>query len=232
MTILAAMQSAAMRLMGHRPSVFFGSQDKFTMEIADLVNEVAQDVVKSHDWQALKRIQTMTGDGTSDEFAFPADYDRMLLTAEMQDLTNWAWGYCHITDINDFMYQEASGFGPYPGGWIIYGDAFHFSPAPPAGQTASYPYISNAYAMSGGSPASAFTGDGDQFLLPERLLTLGLIWRWRENKKLDFTGDQEAFAKAIDEYSAKDAGARAYRSNSRRSLGRTRTAWPWTLGGS
>src|SRR3546814_5464552 len=52
----------------------------------------------------------------------------------------------------------------------------------------------------------------DTFLLPERLLTLGLVWRWRENKKLDATGDQEAFIKALDEYAAKDKGSRVIRS--------------------
>src|SRR3546814_14852216 len=66
----------------------------------------------------------------------------------------------------------------------------------------------------------------DTFLLPERLLTLGLVWRWRENKKLDATGDQEAFIKALDEYAAKDKGSRVIRSRSRLRLPGTHIAWP------
>lgn len=229
MAILAAMQAAGIRLMGQRPSVFYGSQGKFEMEIGDLVNEVAADIVKSHDWQALTRVHAITGDGTTDTFPFPADYDRMLLKSDMQDFANWAWGYCHLTDINEFTYRQARGFSPYPGAWIIYGGAFHFSPAPAAAQSASFPYISNAYANA--LTASAFTNDADTFALPERLLTLGLVWRWRENKKLDFTGDQEAFAKAIDEYSAKDAGSRIYRSRHSRFPAGTYPAWPGLLGG-
>src|SRR3546814_14673647 len=71
----------------------------------------------------------------------------------------------------------------------------------------------------------------DTFLLPERLLTLGLVWRWRENKNLDATGDQEAFIKALDEYAAKDKGSRVIRSRSRLSLPGPHIDWPYELGG-
>src|SRR3546814_12483301 len=71
----------------------------------------------------------------------------------------------------------------------------------------------------------------DTFLLPERLLPLGLVWRWRENKKLDATGDQEAFIKALDEYAAKATGSRVIRSWSRMSLPGTPITLPSELGG-
>src|SRR3546814_5064934 len=44
-----------------------------------------------------------------------------------------------------------------------------------------------------------------------RVITLGLVWRWREMKKLNFAGDQEAFTKALDEYASKDAGSKVIR---------------------
>lgn len=234
MTILTAMKSAAMRLVGYSPSVFFSSQQKFEQEIIDLINEAATDILATNDWQAVTKIANITGDGATENFAFPSDYSRQLLDSDIQDLNDWAWGYRHITDINEFMWRRARGFEPSPGGWIIYGNEFHFSPAPASGQSASYPYISSNYAISADATVGpAFTKDDDSFILKggERLLTLWLIWRWRENKKLDASGDMENFQKAFSELASKDAGSRVMRSNYS-VLNRLNWvhAWPWELG--
>lgn len=214
MTILSAMQKAALRIYGQRPQVFFTSQRQFEQELVDLVNEVAEDVLQYQDWQALTKIGQVTGDGSTYAFPLPDDYSRMLIKSDMQDANSWAWGYCHITDINEFLFRKAHGFNPWPGGWIIAENHFSFSPAPSG--IATYPYISKNYAIGAdGVRKSEFTADDDSFALPERLLTLGLVWRWRENKKLDASGDQEAFIKALDEYGAKDIGSRIYRTGNR-----------------
>lgn len=231
MAILTALQSAALRVMGQRPTTFFGSTQNLEAEMCDLVNEVAQDVSKYQDWQALIRIGAVTGDGTETNFSLPSDYDRMLQNAEVQDLDTWFWGFHAYSDINAFLYAEVRDFNAYPGGWIIYANSLRFSPAPAEAQTATFPYITTNWAIDvSTTPKAQFTADSDTFVLPERLLTLGLVWRWRENKKLDAAGDQEAFIKALDEYAAKDRGARTFRRNSRRFFPGTYPAWPGELG--
>lgn len=231
MAILAAMQSATMRVMGQRPTAFFGGSGNLEAEMCDWVNEVAADVAKYQDWQALVRVGTITGDGTTAAFDLPDDYDRMLLNSSLADLSSWFWGYGAYTDINAFLFAEARDFQGFPGGWIIYGNQLRFSPAPADAQTATFPYITKDWATAfSTAPKAQFDSDTDNFLLPERLLTLGLVWRWRENKKLDAGGDQEAFIKALDEYAAKDGGSRIYRRSSRRGFPGTHPAWPWELG--
>lgn len=232
MAILTAMQSAAIRLMGQRPNAFFGASNNFELEIADLVNEVAEDIAASHDWQALISFHDITGDGEEADFDLPSDYQRMLLNSDMLDSAGWAWGYQRYGDINAFRYAQTHNFGASPGGWAIYGGQFHFQPAPADAAVASFPYISKNFARDAATAEGkpAFTIDSDEFLLPERLLSLGLIWRWRENKKLDSTGDQEAFAKAISEYASRDKGSRVFRRGSGLALRGTYPAWPWALG--
>lgn len=231
MTVLTALQSAALRLMGQRPSTFYGAAGLFEAELADLANEVAADVAKYQDWQALIRLGTVTGDGTETEFNLPADYDRMTTGGDVADLSGTFWGYHAFTDLNAFLYAEARDFNAAPGGWVIYGNRLRFAPAPAAAVTATFPYITANWAVDISTAAKpAFTADTDSFALPERLLTLGLVWRWRENKKLDASGDQEAFIKALDEYAVKDRGSRSYRKNSRRAFPGTHVAWPYELG--
>lgn len=231
MTALSAMQAASLRLMGRKPSTFFQSSEQFELELTDLVNEVAADIAKYQDWQALIAIGTVTGDGTATAFDLPSDYDRMLINSEIQDLNGWFWGYCYAPDLNAFLRAQEQGWGAWPGGWTIYGDQLRFSAAPASGDTATWPYITkNIVLRSDATPKAAFTADNDTFRLPERLLTLGLVWRWRENKKLDATGDQEAFIKALDEYAAKDKGSRVMRWKSGRAFSGSHMAWPWELG--
>lgn len=225
MAILLAMQSASLRLIGRKPAGFFGASGGFEAEICDWANEVAQDIAKYQDWQALQKTFNVTGNGSDTEFDLPADYDRMNLNASVQDLQNWVWGYFGFSDINTFLFEEARGFTPYPGGWIIYGNKLRFSPAP-SGDGATFPYMSNSLVVAAdNTPKTDFTSDTDGFALPERLLTLGIVWRWRENKKLDATGDQEAFVKALDEYAAKDKGSRIMRFGSVRRLPNTSLAY-------
>lgn len=233
MTVLAAMQSAAVKLQGRRPDTFFGAAqgNTFELELTDLVNEVAQDILKSHDWQALTKIATLVGDGSTEAFDLPADYDRMLVKSNVVDPVNWVWGYSAAYDINEFLYLKERRFSLIPGIWIIYGGEMQFTPAP-AGN-AQFPYISKNIVRDNTTALlkDSFTADSDEFLLPERLLMLGLVWRWRENKKLDYTGDQEAFTKAISEYAAKDRGSRIIRRDRRWRIPGTSSAWPWPLGG-
>ncbi|RYG88113.1 MAG: hypothetical protein EON59_05410 [Alphaproteobacteria bacterium] len=232
MAILSAMQSAAIRLLGQKPNTFFGAQGAFELEIADLVNEVARDIVKYQDWQALIYFAPINGDGSTAIFPLPEDYDRMLTDSRVQDTSNWFWGYRRLLDVNIAARVDAGAWVGYPGGWMILRNELRFFPAPATGSTALYPYISRYYAKDAGTQQvkGEFNADSDEFVLPERLLTLGLIWRWREQKKLDGTGDQEAFVKALDEYAAKDKGARVYRSNSRGHIPGVGVAWPWELG--
>jgi hypothetical protein len=232
MTALTAMQAAAIRLVGRKPGTFFTSSDQFEMEMVDLANEVAIDIAKYQDWQALISLASVNGDGTATEFALPSDYDRMLINADIQDLNGWFWGYCYVANLNAFLRAQEQGWGAWPGGWTIYGNKLRFSAAPAATDSATYPYITKNLVMREDAvPKEAFTADADTFRLPERLLTLGLVWRWRENKKLDASGDQEAFIKALDEYAAKDKGSRIMRwkAGAGRFAG-ARLAWPWELG--
>jgi hypothetical protein len=215
MAILDAMQKASIRLIGQKPGTFFGAVQSsvFALEITDLVNEVAEDIAQYQDWQKLIKFATINGTGAT-AYPLPDDYGRQMIFSDMQDTEHWFWGFRRYIDINEFTFAQRRGTIPYPGGWIIFGDQIQFAPVSPAGAVATYPYVTRNWAAdTAGTPKNQFSADTDTFALPERLLTLGLVWRWRDQKKLDCTGDQEAFAKAIEEYGAKDTGSRVIRFN-------------------
>src|SRR5687768_6505772 len=92
MSILSACQSAAVRLVGRRPTTIFGSSDQFELELQDLVQDVAVEIAKKHDWQALTKLGTVTGDAVLESFPLPDDYDRMPLKAALHS-SRWLNSY-------------------------------------------------------------------------------------------------------------------------------------------
>lgn len=231
MTVLNALQSAAIKLIARRPGVFFGADDTFELEMTDMVNTVADDVAQAHDWQALVKIATLTGDGVSEEFDLPADYARQMLTSTIRDVNNWAWGYGHCATVDDFLRFRDNNLNTIPGMWSIFGGKLNVFPAPPAGSTARFPYISRNWALaSNGAAQDRFSADTDTFILPEELLMKGLVWKYRDNKGLASEGDQEDYEAALNYHAGKDGGSYVIRTNSRRMWPGSSPAWPWPLG--
>jgi hypothetical protein len=214
MTLQTAVTSAAIRTIGSVPAAVFSSQAQLMVEMRDLVQDVAVDIAKSAEWRALTKIGTLTG-GLS--FPLPDDYDRMLVGQGMQDQLGWFWGYLAYADVSEYI-MAVNGQLPTmdPGGWIILDGAFKFWPA--TSGTATYPYISKYLVrdVDGVTLKEQFTADTDTFVLSERLLTLGLIWRYRAQKGLEYAEDMQTYATALDQLTNSDKGARVLRPDLRR----------------
>lgn len=208
--ILSAMKSAILRLQGTVAQEVFSSTDQIAVEIADLVNDVATDIAQSCDWQALTKTHAITGDGSL-AYPLPADYDRMVLASDVDDATQWFWGYQPFDSVNDWLRFKSGTYGILePGGWIILGGQMQFYPAPVG--VAQFPYISNEWARDAdGNPKAAFTSDDDNFVLDERLLTLGLIWRWQDQKDMAYAEAMQTYETALARAQGRDKGARVLR---------------------
>lgn len=232
MTVLSAAQSAMVRMVGRKPTTIFGSQDQMEVEIADLATDVAVDIMKSHDWRALTKFETLVSDGVTAAFPLPTDFDRMVMAQNVHDGLNWMWGYTAVDDIDEWIRITTSGFiGLTPGWWIILDGQFQFSPAPTINGEAKFPYISNNIGRSATDVAiSSFTKDDDSFVLEDRLLTLGLIWRWKAQKGLEYAEDMASYEEALSQNSARDKGARVLRENRRFGPFSASYAYPWPLG--
>lgn len=232
MTVLSAIQSAFARTVGRKPTTVFSSIEPMEVEMADLSTDVAVDIMGSHDWRALTKFHTITGDGVQSSFDLPSDYDRIVLAQRITDTSNWLWGYTAAQSLEEWMTITNSGFAAItPGWWIILDGKMQFSPAPSSGSPAKFAYISRSIGRTeAGSPISAFSTDSDSFVLDERLLTLGLIWRWKSQKGLEYAEDMANYEKALSEAAARDSGSQAIRKGFPSRLPGTRMAWPWPLG--
>lgn len=232
MSFLTAAQSAAIRVIGQKPTTFFSSTNKFELEMTDLANEVAADLVKYADWRRLITLKQMPGDGTTIGFNLPTDYDRMPVSQEVGRANWYTWGYMDAPNLN-FWRDLINGLtSPNPGYWLILNGQMQFMPPIPVDTTAEYYYISKNIVVDGtnGAAKSTFTQDSDSLLINERLLTLGLIWRWRAQKRLEYAEDLQNYEILAAQESGADRGASIQRMGRRVYVSGAQYAYPRALG--
>lgn len=224
MSVLTICQNATAMLVGERPPAFYSSNDELPVEIAAIANEAATDIIKKHEWSMLTRKWSEAGDGVKSNFKFPDDYDRMCLSTRVRV------GGSIIERAADIGSFEDVGDDGWCKTWFPMSGGIEFASPVGDGEVASYTYQSCFYATNqNGAPKRAFNADTDEFRLNERLLTLGIIWRWRALKRQDYQEDMQNYEIAMSEQMARDGGARMVRSGGEL-RGDFVTPWPWSLG--
>jgi hypothetical protein len=216
MSVLTACQEAAVELNQPQPTSLFSTTDPFSVELRRQANKSARAIGRAYEWQALTALQTMTGDGTTTSFALPSDYDRMPVKANVLT-SQLAFGLRKAPDLDFWLNLQIYPQIGVPGYWIILGGTMQIRAALASAVTAKFYYIKNT-TVSGAMAVqqSAFLADADTFNLPEHLLTLDVIWRWRAQKRMEYAEDMSNFQIALAEEVAKDKGSRTLTVGQRR----------------
>lgn len=230
MTILSVVQDVALKTGLERPTAVYSATTRDMLEMQSLIDQVANEIYECSGWQALARVHTITGDGNADEFDLPDDYGRMDVRADMWS-SRWIWAITHISSRNTWLEGEVVPYTNVTGEWIIYGDQFHFRPTMASGETVKFFYISNLIVSpAAGANKAAFSADGDTFRLSERLLTLGLIWRWKQKKGQSYAEEMEDYQDLKDYLMKTDGGSQPVVGGPARPRRGTNWAFPQTVG--
>jgi hypothetical protein len=212
MTILSACQEAAIELLGYgsMPSSLFSSTDEFAVELRTLANKTATALAKAHDWRKLTVLNTTDGDDDATSFALPSDYDRMPLKAQV-------WSSARTTplerveELDHWLHMQLTETWASGGCWILLGGTLQIAPAMSVDESAKFYYLSNLlWTPNGGSTATktVATADADTCALPERLITLGVIWRWKKMKGKEYAEDLKDAEIAFGEETGREKGSR------------------------
>ncbi|MBZ9926781.1 hypothetical protein [Mesorhizobium sp. BR1-1-4] len=214
------------------PTLVYGNTTREMVEMQELANVMASEIVDAYDWQKLLIPKTITGDGISADFDLPDDYERMQQTSSLWS-SRWHWETSHLTSPNDWIELQVTPVASVNGYWIIFADQFHQSPVMAVAETVKFFYVSNQIiAASNGSLKPAFTEDADTFRLSERLLKMAIIYRWKQNKGLAYQQAQDDFETLKLSLIDKDAGSKPVVSGIPPLSWRGRkSAWPGTVTG-
>jgi hypothetical protein len=226
-TVLEVAKDAAYKLSIDPPEAVYASADRTEQELGSVLNEVAQRIVRAHDWSLLKKEQTYVGDGATEGFDLPSDYLRMPKETQIWS-TRWQHPLLAVTP-EDQLQLDVREYDIITTTWTLYGGQMVFKPALVVGEDARWWYVSDLFVKKSNTTfASRFEADSDIFRLGCRLLELFLIAEMRMRKGFDYEMDmvtaQTALAQAISE----DRGARMVTQATRRNT-RLKTAYPWAV---
>lgn len=229
MSVLTVIQNASAVIALNRPTVVFSSAEREHFELQVLANTCASYIARDYEWQALKSRAVISGDGFSESFTFPADYDRMLKEGDLWS-DRLQSPLTHITSTDQWLELDIRQFETVTGAWTLLNDEIAVRPAPMNGETISYYYMSSRWARDNdGTAKSSFTADDDVFRLSESLLELCMIWKWRANKGLPYAQDQDNYEDEREKRIAADKGARLLRIGPARKARGVRIAYPVSI---
>jgi hypothetical protein len=202
MSQLSIVQDVCQQLGIASPVAVFGSQDPQITQLQALLNREGRILASRTNWMALSNTAT---------FITVASPNQGLLTT----IAPFMKFIVNDTIFNRTLRRPV--FGPlspqvwqqrlaliFTGPWNqfrVMGPQLQFIPTPTAGQTCAFEYVSKAWAVdaTGATPKLNMQLDTDVSMLDEDLLTMGLIWRWKHSKGLDFTAEQQEYEmKVID----------------------------------
>lgn len=237
MSILSVCQDAAVKLNRAVPALtsVFSTSNPFAAELLLAAKETAESLLKEeHDWRALTQLATCQGDASTVVFPFATvapDFDRLIKGAKLHSLRFRNATFRPAKDLDEWLFLKDNLLVGSPGNWVILNNTVQVFPAMPVDDTARFYYISNYYAISGaGAPQSAFLADTDTFALDERLLRLGIVWRWRADKRLEYAEDLKNYEIAKEAAMGKDKGSQLIVVGRQRVSRSSGVAYPAMLG--
>lgn len=207
MTLLTIIQETTNLLSIPEPTVVVGSTDTQVRQLFALANEEGRANARSHDWQALTAEWTFSTEAAAAQTAaIPDDFDRFYSNS-MYDRTTIRPVLGPITP------QQWQAIQAYPQINSVYisfrirGNIYLATPTPSAADTVAYEYVSLNWCLAAnGDGKPAFTADTDTTVLPEWLFTLGLRWRFRKSKNLDYAEDFRTYQSELQQLQARDGG--------------------------
>ena len=208
MTLLTIVQSAADVIGVPRPSTVVSSTDQQVRTLLALANREGEDLAARYSWQALIKEVTWSATAAEDQGLLSSlisdgDFDGWILhrtiwnrdeDEPIRALTATRWQSYKATT-TPLIYE----------GWRIQNDRLYITPAPTAGHTHAFEYVSAHWCQSsGGAGQSAWAADTDTGVLSERLMRLGLIWRFKQAKGLDYAEDMATHERQVADAMGRD----------------------------
>ncbi len=201
-TVAEVMDEAARECSITPPSSWITATTLSHAELKDFLKQTAKELLDRVDWpDPIAQDYEVTGDGTAD-YSLPAAFKRLtrdelavyetstVRRAAIPVSTNGAW--THLTELGSAAGNRYFRItGDEEAGYEI-----EFYAVPAVGQSITVSYISKNWLKTSGTAAAVWTNVADTLLLPEDLIRMGVIWRFRRRKGLPYA-DRMAEYEAI-----------------------------------
>lgn len=208
MALLQVIQDAMVICGLESPTSAYGSADPTTAQFVALAQVEGDELSRYHDWRNLKVAGVITGDGVTTLWPLPSDFDRLV-----GGMTFWSEespGDQIVGPVLDdeLLAMKAMLTDPPEPVWRLIGDDIEIWPALDNGEIVRYEYRTENWIRDndGTTGKARWTADTDTSRPPERILTLGVVWRWKQAKGLDYSEAFRSYQFERARAAAKDGG--------------------------
>jgi hypothetical protein len=205
LTCLQLVQTAFRRLGLTQPTAAVTSNDPQVLQMLSLLEEEGQEQANRYPWQTLQRQATFTTVATQVQTTLAAittGFDYIVNdTIWNRTLRRPVYGPRSQQDWQQDLAMNIN--GPF-NSYRIIADAINFNPIPVAGQLCYFEYLTKFW-INGVTPAATFALDADTIYLDDQATILGLIWRWKAMKGLDYAQDFSKYESRIMDVMGRDA---------------------------
>lgn len=230
MTILSVVERVALKVGLTEPDAIYTDTSRDMQEMKALIEEVTTDILECHDWQVLRKIVTITGNGSSEGHSLPIDYERMIMGSNMWS-SRWTWAMNHVVDPDEWLEYLVVPYTFVNGNWMLFQDFVQILPIMEGTETVRYWYVSDQIVSpASGDPKIAFTADDDTLRINEKLLEFGLVWKWRAKKGQPYAEDMVTYESYKTYRIDKDGGSKPIVSGNVRPIRGKHYAFPQTVG--
>jgi len=192
------------------PATVTGSTDDRVLQILALLIEEGEDLSSRHNWSGLTVEATHTTIASENQGAITtiAPGYSFIKNQTLWDRTDQLPVIGPLNGIDWQGIKAVANTGPRYQFRIREGDLL-ISPTPAAGHILAFEYQSENWVVdTGGNSKSEITSDLDSFLIPDRLLLMGLRWRWAAEKGLNYSELFNTYEAQVKDAMGRDGGKR------------------------
>lgn len=198
MTILSAINGVCDVVSLDRFDTVFGNANPNAQTMIEFTQEAGEEIGRRGDWNRM--LKTATVDGSP--YPLPEDFQRLVngggialvggdFARPVMNAGEWSV-IKTVPSSRTFFYMRDG--------------RVEFSPVA-SNEGAVMNYVSKNWLLDGNDERATITSDDNKTLIPERLLTKGVIWRWRRQKGLSYEDQLAEFEADLAMELAADRGA-------------------------
>jgi hypothetical protein len=190
------------------PTEVVTSPDTQVQLLYALAQEEGEEMADCHDWQVLTEQHTFnTVAAEVQPGAVPSDWDHFINNSFFNRTTRREM----LGPITPQMWQAIKAQPQFNQVFLCFRERdgnFLITPEPAAGNEIAYEYISKNFVVAAnGDRKAEFTADTDTTVLPEKLIVLGIRWRFLKSKGLDYNEDFRTYQEQLQESTSREQGA-------------------------
>lgn len=209
---LQIIQQAMLELGLGKPTTAVGNPDQQVAQVVALAMREARETMSRGasvgGWQLLRKEYVFSLVTGQDTYPIPADADHLCEQTAWDRTFRWQLQGPLSPQEWQVLKSGISPTGPRRRFRII-GGAFTVDPVPSSAGQLVYEYYSSNWCQSAaGVGQNQWKADTDTYLLDDDSLMLGIIWRFRRAKGLDYDTERQEWQNCVDRALARQASAR------------------------